>query len=308
MNGGYKMDDGGWTATDIATALSAVGTLVLAITAVIQGHRMREQLETSERQASSGETSAAAAIEVNKEAVRARIDQVAPRVVAFYERPEGPLVDPGRSQMPYANGLRLLSSESFSRSTSSIGQEFAFPQDASTFVWFHGDGLLVNEGTSSALVRLYGEAEFTEGVNPLDRSHLPIPYLVGDGITAEAILPPGGAAQFRWASGHAVKEWADAGDSPNPPRPEGAIWLTVAVFDAQHTSVIDTLEAVFQPTPITRAPGREGLYRLTELDANSAVYVQPATRGYVHEGASTDERRNEMAYYRDYENSQKEAS
>lgn len=298
------MDDGILIATGIATALSAVGTLVLAIVAVVQGRQMREQIAVSKRQATSGETSAQAALDVNEEAMRARIDQAAPRVIAFYERPEGPLVDPQRSQMPYANGLRLLSSDSFSRSTSNIGQEFAFPQDASTFVWFHGKGLLINEGTSSALVRLYGEAEFTEGVNPLDGSLLPIPYLVGDGITAEAILPPGGAAQFRWASGHTVKEWSDAEANPSPPRPGGAIWLTVTVFDAQHTSTIDTLEAVFQPTPITRDARREGIYRLTELDAISAVYVQPTTRGYVHKGATTDIRRNEIAFYQEFEKSQ----
>lgn len=295
------MDVGGWAATDIATALSAAGTLVLAIVAIIQGRQMRAQLAIGKRQATSGETSAAAALDVNKESVRARIDQIAPRVVAFYGHPKGPLVDPQQSGMPYANGLPLLDPESFGRSSSRVGQDFTFPQDAGTFIWFYGDGLLVNEGLSSALVRLYGEAEFIEGDNPLDGSHLTLPYRVGDGIAAEAILPPGGAALFRWASGHTVKEWADANDDPVPPRPGGAIWLTIAVFDTQHASVIDTLEAVLHPSPVTRDPNRKGVFQLNELDANSAVYVQPTTRGYVAEGANADDRRNEKAYYRERE-------
>ncbi|WP_186372654.1 hypothetical protein [Brevibacterium casei] len=262
---------------------------------------MRAQLAVAKRQARSGEISAAAALDVIKESARARIDQIAPRVVAFYERPEGPLVDTQRSGMPNANDLRLFDSESFERSSSIIREDFAFPQDTSTFIWFHGKGLLVNEGSSSALVRVYGEAEFIEGVNPLDGSHLTLPYFVGDGVATEAILPPGGAALFRWASGHTVKEWADARDNPAPPRPGGAIWLTIAVFDTQHASVIDTLESVFQPTPIYQDSNREGVYVLNELDSNDAVYVQPTTRGYVIEGAATDDRRNERAYYREFE-------
>ena len=300
------MDDGVLIATGISTAISAAGTLVLAIVAVIQGRQMSAQLAVSERQAKSGETSAKAALDVNKESARSRVDQAAPRVVAFFEPPIGPLMDPLRSGMPYANELRLLDPESIERASAEVGGELAFPADGNSFIWYRGVGVLVNEGESSAFVRLDGESRFTSGVSPLDGQKIQLPYMAGGGIAAEAILPPGSSALFEWAGGHQAQEWADAVERPDPPHPHGAIWNTIVVFDAQRTSTIDTLEAIFSPSPLSPSPRRQGAWKIEAEDPENRVYVQPVTRGYVAEGASTDNPKHQRELYQEFMESERQ--
>lgn len=301
------MCDCGWNAGNIVSLLTTIGTFALAAFAFVQSKQTKAQIGASNRQASSGEISATAAIEsartavdVHSEAIRARIDQTAPRVVAFFERPEGPLVDNQRSGMPQANDLRLLDSESIARSASKIGQQYAFPADRGTFIWYRGVGAVVNEGSTSAYVRLTGESKFIEGTSPLDGRALSMPYVAGEGIVAEAILPPGSSALFEWAAGHSAQGWVSAVENPEPPSPYGAIWQTIVVFDAQRAAIVDTIEAVYTPTPLAESPGRQGLWQLQPEGELSRVYVQPVTRAYVVEGDAIAKRTRQQEHYKEF--------
>lgn len=299
------MENGVLIATGIATAISAAGTLALAIVAVVQGRQMSAQLAVSKRQAASGETSAKAALDVNKESVRSRVDQTAPRVVAFYEQPKGPLVDVNRSSMPQANELRLLDPLSFDRSSDAIGQSLVFPDMKDAFIWYHGVGVVVNEGSTTAYVRLADESKFVSGKSPLDGSEVPMPYVAGDGLAAEAILAPGRSALFKWAAGHAAKQWATAIERPEPLSPYSEIWHTIVAFDSQRSSIADTLEAVYTPSPLEKSPGKRGSWDLRAEDSMSRVYVQPVTRVYASEEEVLEKRSHQQERYQEFMEAEK---
>lgn len=301
------MCDCGWSGGNVVALITAIGTAVLAIYAIIQSRQAGRQISAAEKQADtaaasaqSADVSAGAAVAAQGESVRLRVDQSAPRVVAFFERPDGPYMrtKPQGGLLHKASGL--LDSESIEQSTKEAGRELAFPDNANDLIWYRGIGVVVNEGTSSAAVRIDTESRFVEGKNPLDGRDLKLPYMAGDEISPEAILPPSGAALFEWAQGHTAREWANAVSHPEPPNPYGSVWITITVFDAQRSAVIDTLEAIFIPTPLSASPGREGLWKVEDEDQANRVHVQPVTRGYVFEGASTENRRHQRELYRDF--------
>lgn len=287
--------------------ITAIGTVTLAIYAIIQSRQAGRQITAAEKQADtaaasaeSADVSANAAVAAHKESVRLRVDQSAPRVVAYFNRPDGPY-----SRTRIQDGLLrkengLLSSEPIDQATEAVGRVLAFPDNANDRIWYKGTGVVVNEGVSSASVRIDTESNFIEGRNPLDGRDLRLPYMAGDGNSPEAILPPGGAALFEWAEGHTAREWINAIEHPEPANPYGSVWIVITVFDAQRSAVIDTLEAIFTPTPLTASPGREGLWKVEEEDQANRVYVQPVTRGYVFEGASTEDRKHQRELYREF--------
>jgi len=84
-------------------------------------------------------------------------------------------------------------------------------------------GVLINEGRSTARVRLDGEARFIEGESPLmPGANILSPPTVGtfggpDYLALEHILRPGEVALFEWASGHQLKAWAETYDQGKTP-------------------------------------------------------------------------------------------
>lgn len=272
--------------------LTGLATLVLAIAAIVQGRHTRQQIalgnrqaELAEKQAKSAQGSAETAVQVYRESIRTRVDQDAPRVVASFEPPYPPLIDAQRRGMPQANELRLLASESLDRADSALGHEFVFDQDRELFLWFHGRGLLVNEGAATARVRLSGEGRFTAGRTPLaDGEIIELPAMEASSHPF-AILPPGGRALFEWAGGHTVGKWADASEHSITPSPHGSIWSWIEIFDPREIGVIDTLMVHFRPEVVHRVRGREGHWRVDPSAEFGPVHPLPTRRNYKHEGA-----------------------
>lgn len=291
-----------WTLAFVG--VGSFGTLVLAIAALCQGRRIREQLDLGDRQATTAEGQAKSAMDsanvasqVHREAMRSRVDQDAPGVVVFLERPEPPRIDAQRHGMPNGNEMRLLAPESFERSRLASGSEFVFEQDRNAFLWFYGRGLLVNEGRTSARVRLSGEGRFVEGRSPLAGDEcIKIPVTEGEGLHELAILRPGGFALFEWAGGHTVGDWASARESLSARMPEGSIWFWVVVFDPREMGVIDTQMMHFIPEVVQPVPGREAHWKVANSPDFGPINQLPRRRNYRHEGASTED----VSHMRDF--------
>lgn len=306
------MCDCGWSGVDVVALITAVGTAILAAYAIIQSRQAGRQIAAAEKQADTAaasakaaDLSASAAVAAQGESVRLRVDQIAPRVVAFFERPEGPYMRTKDQGNLLIKEPGFLDPETIENATIEAGRELAFPDNAADRIWYRGVGVVVNEGLVSAYVRIDTESRFIEGKSPLDGRDLKLPYIAGDENAAEAILPPGSAALFEWADGHTASEWVDAAENPTPTHPYGSVWITMAVFDAQRTATIDTLEAIFIPTPLSTSPGREGLWKVEGEGQESRVHVQPVTRRYVFEGASTEDRRHQRETYREFMDSKR---
>jgi hypothetical protein len=255
----------------VIQSIAAAATLALAIVAFWQIQIAKRQVTASEEAASAASDSAKAAKESVREASRGRTEARAPSVICLLETPLWPpLLDVNRRSMPYANELRLLDQLSIQRSRL-VGQdeEFVFSQDADSFLWFRCQGLLINEGVSSARVRLDGEARFIASSSPFASAHteLPIPAQVGtyvpeSGLFAEYVLRPRQEAVFEWAAGHTLSEWADAHSRPNPPNPNSALFFSVTVFDHFEEGVTDWIFIVTAGRPLQPIAGRNASWRL----------------------------------------------
>lgn len=296
---------------DWVNAMTGAGTLVLAAVAVFQGtvasrqiklgkrqaKTAEEQAETAKDQANiardqakSAEASAHAAIEVQRETLRARADQYAPRVTVEYATPTGPYFDTQRSKMPYANELRLLDGVSVARSELARGRHFIFTRDEDLFIWFRGRALIKNEGGLSAHVRLPSESRFVDNGRSESEDLESGPPMGGEpGVQCEAIVPPGGRAGFEWAAGKPLKEWVNAYENRSGNVPESSIWLWITVFDPREVGIIDTLLAHFVPEPLQPVDGLEGQWEVREHERSPHIHSFPIRRNYRHEGGSTED-------------------
>lgn len=297
-----------------SSIVTGLATLVLAIAAICQSRATGKQIDLGERQAKVAEDQANVAKEqlkislestktaakVHRESVRGRVDQEAPQVVALLESVQPPLFDIQRSGAPQATELPLLDSESLERAIPAVGHQFVFDRDRSTFLWFYGRGLLVNEGRSSARVRLTGAqggTQFVEGTSELAGGEpVGLPQMDG-GPSSFSILPPGGRALFEWSGGHTVGEWADAVEHQGVPAPTGSIWFWVEVFDMRSMGVIDTLMMHFRPEVVHRVPGAQGTWEVGSQGSFGAIYRLPTVRGYKHEGAGYADTSQMLEYH-----------
>lgn len=289
------------------TGLSSVATLVLALTALQQGFRIKkqdkilaeqgkrieqqielgnEQARIAHLQADSARESVEITERLYKESVRSRIDQDAPEIQILMAHPEPPLIDELRSGMPQHDELRLLDGESFDRATPAFGREFVFEQDRNVFLWFYGRGLLINEGNRSARVRLSGETRYASGVfEPWSDKVIDLPMLEPGVSDRVAILGPGERALFEWAAGHSLEDWALAHEKGWPPQPQGTIWIDITTFDNRQMGVIDTQWLQFNPDVLTPVAGRAGHWKVTGPINSSTIGALPRVRSYRHEGA-----------------------
>ncbi|MBQ1012912.1 hypothetical protein KBX53_18515 [Micromonospora sp. M51] len=247
------------------------------------------QAKAAERQVDLAQEAAKGAGAAVREASRARADERAPRVVALMEAPQWPpRVDSARTGMPYANELRLLDHRSIGQSSvASSSRPYVFHGQRNWFMWFRTRGVLINEGSATARVRLDGEAEFIEGTTPLaGEATISRPPQVGTPDRQEYLLRPGESALFEWASGHTLGEWAEAYENPNPPNPHGACFFTITVFDSFEHGVIDHIHAVMAGRPLVPVDGALGQWRITPdlEEAALGITVYPIRRMYQSEG------------------------
>lgn len=288
-----RVDAGDWF-----VLIGSIGTIVLAVTAWAQGRRiasqdkkidqqndrLERQLATSEKQAAIAQMQADATTTSIEQTKQTHIDQGAPDVFVTLESPEGPQIDPERSHMPGANELRLLDPLSFSKSYCRSDWEFHLESTEKYFLWYHGRGLVTNEGRTTARVRISPEARYISGYSPVDPSKmLQVPHIEDDGPNPVAILAPGGQALFEWAAGHTLGEWARAHQDQQARDPGGSIWLWVVTFDVRELGVIDTQMVHIKPEPIHPIANKSGHWKLSPTPP-SPIALLPKRRNYRHEG------------------------
>ncbi|GAA2603137.1 hypothetical protein GCM10010399_37510 [Dactylosporangium fulvum] len=287
---------GGAVAAAVAGAAAARSARRAARTAAQQLPEFQKQVEVSAAQSRAADEQVALAQEALKaattavrEAARARTDERAPLVVALLEAPQWPpLVDTTRNRMPYGNEARLLDHRSVSQAEpASPARSFLRGGERNQFMWFRTRGVLVNEGTTTARVRLDNEAQFVEGDSPLVRnSSIVVPPAVGMPTKREHLLRPGEMALFEWGAGHTIAEWADACENPEPPNPRGACFFTITVFDPFEHGTFDHIHVVMAGRPIIPVDGSFDEVGLAteESEAAMGVTIFPTRRTYRSDG------------------------
>ncbi|MFC4046529.1 hypothetical protein ACFO1B_49635 [Dactylosporangium siamense] len=273
----------GAVAAAVAAASAARSGRAAARTAARQLPELQKQVEISAAQSKAAEKQAGFAQETLKaataavrEAARARTDERAPLVVALFEAPQWPpLVDATRDGMPYGNQPGLLDHRAAAPAeAASPARLFGRGEDRSRLLWFQTRGVLINEGATTARVRLADEAQFVEAT----------------AAKRERLLRPGEVAPFEWGAGHTVAEWAVARERPDPPNPLGACFLTITVFDSFEQGIFDHIHVVMSGRPIVGVDGAFDEVRLAsrESEADMAVTVFPTRRTYRSDGARRD--------------------
>lgn len=269
----------------LATAISAFTAVIFVAFGAYQLFKLRKQVILTGDSVDAAKRAANAAQEAARETARVRIDEQAPRVIALMESPQWPpRVSSGRANMPYANELRLLDPQSVQSAVTTGAEEYIFPGQEQWLLWFIDRGVLINEGDSTARVRLDGEARFVDGESPLvPDEKIPYPPPVGafhgpDYISREHLLRPGKVALFEWAYGHQLKEWADKRDQGTPP----ICTLTIAVFDSTEYGVVDHIKVELGARPLEPVAGKQAHWRLVS-NPRAGVTVWPTTREYRSE-------------------------
>jgi hypothetical protein len=273
----------GAVAAAIAGASAARSGRAAARTAAKQLPELQKQVEINAAQAKAADEQVVLAQEMLKaatvavrEAARARTDERAPLVVALFEAPQWPpLIDATRDRMPNGNELRLLDHRAVAQAeTASPARLFAQNGERNGLMWFQTRGVLINEGATTARVRLGDEAQFVEETT----------------ARRERLLRPGEVAQFEWGAGHTIAEWADAREKPDPPNPLGACFLTITVFDSFEHGIFDHIHVVMSGRPIVSVDDSFDEVRLAsrESEAEMGVTVFPTRRTYRSDGPRRD--------------------
>jgi hypothetical protein len=264
----------GAVAAAVAAASAARAGRAAARTAAKQLPELQQQIQISAAQSKAADEQVALTQDVLKtataavrEAARARTDERAPLVVALFEAPRWPpLIDSTRSRMAYGNEDERAEAASPTR---------LFARGERTqLMFFQVRGVLINEGATTARVRLDEEAQFVGAA----------------AARRERLLRPGEVAQFEWGAGHTIAEWAAAREQPDPPNPLGACFLTITVFDSFEHGVFDHIHVVMSGQPVVPVDDTFDEVRLAsrEAEAQMAVTVFPTRRNYRSDGARRD--------------------
>jgi hypothetical protein len=275
----------GAVAAAVAAASAARSGRSAARTAAKQLPELQKQVEINAAQAKAGDEQAVLAQEMLqaaaaavREAACARTDERAPLVIALLEAPQWPpLVDATRDRMPRGNELRLLDHRSVAQAeAASPARVFARNGQRNGLMWFQTRGVLINEGTTTARVRLDDEAEA---------------QFVGESSAKrERLLRPGEVARFEWGAGHTIADWADARERPDPPNPLGACFLTITAFDSFEQGIFDHIHVVMSGRPIVSVDDSFDEVRLAsrESEAEMGITVFPTRRTYRSDGRRRD--------------------
>lgn len=262
--------------TAVATMVSAFAALAVAALALGQLRQLKRQVDQAEVGVAAATRSADAARDAALEASRARADATAPIVVALIEAPEWPAwLDTVRTSMPGGGELPLLDVQSLHRSRP-VGEResFAFPLEGNQFLWFRMSGRLVNEGATTARVRLDGEAQFVARRLENDVEVQP-PLSLGTGANRSYVLGPGQTACIEWAAGLTLAQWAEASTTPKG----GRGFLTVTVMDSREHGVIDHVFVQMAGRPLEIDPDRHSNWRLGGPES-IGLTVYPTRRTY----------------------------
>jgi hypothetical protein len=269
----------------LAATISAITAVLFVAFGVYQLIKLRKQVILSSDSVDAAKRAADAAQEAARETARVRIDEQAPRVLAVMERAQWPpRVSRGRTHMPQANEVRMFDSRSLHGAAEAGADDYIFPEQEQWLMWFTTRGVLINEGRSTARVRLDGEARFIEGESTLvPGEKILCPPVVGsshgpDYIVREHLLRPGETALFEWADGHQLKEWAAKYDQGTPPE----CVLQVTVFDSTEHGVLDRIKVELGARPLEPVPSRQGHWRLAS-EFHMGVTVWPTHREYRSE-------------------------
>ncbi len=269
----------------LATAISALTAVIFVIFGVYQLIKLRTQVILTSDSVDAAKRAADAAQEAARETARVRIDEQAPRVLVVMEHAQWPpRISRNRTRMPQANEVRMFDTQSLHGAAEAGTYDFIFPEQEQWLLWFIIHGVLINEGHSTARVRLDGEAHFIEGESTLVPGvKIPCPPIVGSPqgagyIAREHLLRPGEAALFEWAEGYQLKDWAARHDEPDLPHNN----LQVTVFDSTEYGVLDRIRVELGGRPLEPVPSRQGHWQITS-DRHVSVNVWPTQREYRSE-------------------------
>lgn len=292
----------GTTADTLLNGLVAIGTIgvvVIALAEIDTGREgveearesnetarkaievTRQSIQVSQEGVEAARESAKAAADAVKESAKGRLDATAPRVVVIPVGLEQQAYVRRRADRgEYFSGGELLNNVRYSEELRE-GSEFAMPRDGNQHVWFTAWGLVVNEGATTALVRMQGAVltPFTSGQNPspnymraldLAGTYEPLnPPVIGASFDPGYLLPPGKAIIFRWAQGRSVREWVHAFQDREDANPYGSIFLTVVVTDPRNrVEVIEYFHLEMGGLPLQPVENVDGAWQLRWTDDN----------------------------------------
>ncbi len=261
--------------SDLATYTTMAASLATLLLFVISWRQLRllrdqvrlasEETEAARLSAGAAQVSAKAAIESAGESTRARVDAYSPRLRVTTDPSPVAFVDASRSAMPGGGEPRLLDERSIHQSRSiADGEEFIFERDQHQFIWFKVSGLVRNEGTASARVRLDSEARFENSA-----------------YGAEIVLEPGHERPFTWAAGFTALKLAERRDTPQPARE----FLIVVGMSYEDKGVVDHVYLELASRSLQEKPGHLGTYTFQSALEDAAslltnVVVYPVQRTY----------------------------
>lgn len=195
--------------------------------------------------------------------------------------------------MPSGSQPHLLSAHSLHQSEDvEYGRHFTFDIEKQWFMWFSVRGLLVNEGSYSARIRLARDAQLISGVSALaPNEQLEPPPLLGRPDDHEYLLRPGEKALFEWGYGHTLGEWAEAYENRSRPSINQASFLEILVQDSFEHGIVDYIFIEAGGYPLVSVPGTVGgsQWQTTPNPSEGlvAVIVYPTQRKYRAEGGTT---------------------
>lgn len=248
----------------------------------------RLQAEAAQKQIKLAQETANAAVAAVRETTRSRADQQAPRVIVAVLPPEWPpYVDSARAGMPYANELRLTDSASLERARQDM-TDFYMDEHGDWFMWFTGFGYVINEGVTTARVRLNGEVVFVQhDLGASTRTFASYPLSEAEKVNNperdEYLVPPKTAAMFRWATGCPVREWAEKHDAPHA----AGGWFSVDVWSYGEAGVLDNFKTEFAARPLVPGRGGSNHWMLVDDTKNRlGIVTYPMKRRWLFEDPS----------------------
>lgn len=284
----------------VGTAVSGAATIVLVVFGIFQYVALRRQVTLTHESVIAAQQAVDAAnrsVEAARDAVdvallsvretaRARIDQQASRVITVMENPQWPprITRASNWQPQILRVQRLLTIPS---SGIAGEQEYAFPQDNDYLMWLVVQGIVVNQGATTARITLGGEARFIEGDTPLlPGVHLYTPPIVGEYHTSDHeylnlchMLRPHETALFEWGIGFRLHEWIARDDI------DATRSLEIVARDPSGGGIKDRTKIDASARPLVEVPGRTGVWKLAK-EAATGVTIWPTEREYLSESTN----------------------
>lgn len=279
----------------IATFVASVGNVGLVLFALVQLVFLRRQVKLTQNQVDVATRATGVASESADaahsgviEALRARADDRAPRVVVVMEAPQWPpLINrAGCAVLPKGDAGHRWITQSYEASADFL---FTVDEHRNWVLWFCVRGVVINEGEGTARVRLDSGACFIEGSSSLlpAAGMASVPPLVGSADRHEYLLRPGDCGVIQWACCSDIGGWISAYRSTDSIRKSGACLLTVSVADSFEQGIVDTIFVEVFGCPFEPVEGVAEKWRVryNAEEAGVGVTVYPTRRIYWFEGA-----------------------